>query len=157
MEEGAVARSPFHIPFISASSTEPVRRFPVGLRVASARVALIVLRALDQLSACSHRAQSRRSHSSRPDLGHVSRFRPRWAIFVRATDTIGRLQSAAFKLIESVPGGSSGSIMYLYAAEPRGPLRRRKKIGVLPLSLLLSCAPRFSERHSEPGGACGGG
>ena len=48
-EKGAVARSPFHVQFISASTTEPVKRSPVGLRVASASVALIVLRALAAL------------------------------------------------------------------------------------------------------------
>ena len=39
-EQGAVARSPFDVQFISASTTESVKRLPVGLRVASVGVAL---------------------------------------------------------------------------------------------------------------------
>ena len=50
-EKGAVARSPFDIQFISASTTDPVRRSSVGLRGASVSRALIVLRAFGKLSA----------------------------------------------------------------------------------------------------------
>ena len=84
-EKGAVARSPFDIQFISASTTVSVRRSSVGLRVASVSRALIVLRALVSSLLVFLAAQFREFFPTDPDLGAIPRFRPR--SFLRRTVT----------------------------------------------------------------------
>ena len=84
-EKGAVARSPFDIQFISASTTVSVRRSSVGLRVASVSRALIVLRAFTCSPLVFLAAQFRKFFPTDPDLGAIPRFRPR--SFLRRTVT----------------------------------------------------------------------
>jgi hypothetical protein len=79
----------------------------------------IVLRAWNKLSACIPHGQSSRSHSSLAGLVHLSRFRPGWAVFVRATVTIGRLQMPPSGLSE-VCQVTPGFQFYLYSEIPQG-------------------------------------
>ena len=88
-EKGAVARSPFEIQFISASTTEPVRQSSVGLRGASVSRALIVLRALVSSPLSVIAAQSREFFPTDPDLGAIPRFRPRTLLHRTVTRGIG--------------------------------------------------------------------
>ena len=99
MEKGTVARFPFEIQFISASTTELVRRSSVGSRGR----ALIVLRAFGKLFAFSYCSNPGSSFQPILTLTESLASVRGVFIFVPSTCTIDRLQSAACKLVGSVP------------------------------------------------------
>ena len=127
-EKGAVARSPFDVQFISASTTEPVRRSSVGLRVASVSRALIVLRALAS-SPLLVIAAIRELFSAVLTLPHTPASVRGLCIFAPSTCAIDRLQSAACKLVGSVPV-TLGPILFI-SRHRSEPVFRAKKCAKL--------------------------
>jgi hypothetical protein len=81
---GGHAVSVFPFQFIDARRG-PSKASGPRLRGRKCQRCPIVLRAWNKLSACIPHGQSSRSHSSLAGLVHLSRFRPGWAVFVRAT------------------------------------------------------------------------
>ena len=127
-EKGAVARSPFDIQFISASSTEPVRRSSVGIEGCKCvSRALIVLRAFASSPLSVLAAQFREFFPTAPDLGAIPRFRPRTLLRRAVTQRWTGFNMPPAGFSEVFPAITSGSNS-IYTAALLGTGLRSKKV-----------------------------